>query len=211
MRIIDKHNILPAPSLLEDVITNHPFYSDLVNQLNTVTVRPPNQSERVHVQTKGNGITLIIFPFESVDDQHRYILYHEIGHVADRFNPAFKYCETIRQNLSDHQRENFVELWNLYIDARLNHLHIYRHSPGKFLRKVNENFVNVERTPDTQILERIDYLCNRGFCNPLIVHDIWNNPEKKYTFIDLVDIVKANMQSRRDLTPIFCERGEDID
>ena len=192
MRIIDKDNILPNPSVLEDVIANHPFHGDLANQLNTVTVGRPNQSEGVHIQTEGNDITLVIFPLQSIDDQHRYLLYHEIGHVADRLNPAFKYYETIRENLRDHQRENFVELWNLYIDARLNRLHIYRHSPGRFLRKLKDTVEFVERTHENQLVERIDYLFKRGFCNPQIVHDIWNHPEKIYTSIDLVDIVKEN-------------------
>lgn len=194
MLIVDKENILPDSSVLEEVIANHPFYNDLVNQLDTVAIKQPSFSEGVHIHTEGSKITLFIYPFQSVDDQNRYILYHEFGHVADRFNPCFKYSEDARQALSDRQRENFVELWNLYIDARLNRLNIYCHSPGKFLRKVNGQYQEVEGTQETQLLEPMDFLSKRDFNNaPVIVRDIWNHPEKKYTFIDLVNIVKVNM------------------
>ncbi|HUU15841.1 MAG TPA: hypothetical protein VMW72_01720 [Sedimentisphaerales bacterium] len=196
MLIFDKENILPDSSVLEEFIANHPFYNDLVNKLDTVSIKRPSFSEGVHIHTEGSKITLFIYPFQSVDDQNRYILYHEFGHVADRLNPCFKYSEDARQVLSDRQRENFVELWNLYIDARLNRLNIYCHSPGKFRRKVNGQYREVERTQETQLLERVDFLSKRDFNNaPLIVRDIWNHPEKKYTFIDLVNIVKVNMQN----------------
>lgn len=192
MQIIDKDNILPDPTVLEDVIENHPFLSDLKMLLKTVTIRQPNQDERVHIQTDGNNITLVICPFKSFDEQQRYILFHEIGHVADRFNPAFKYNETTRYNLSNRQGEIFRELWNLYIDARLSHLGIYRHLPGKFSHVINGNRKHVERTPDTQLLERIDFLNKRGFSNADIVHDIWDHPEEEYSFNALIYIVKQN-------------------
>ncbi len=51
---------------------------------------------------------------------------------------------------------------------------------------------HVERTPDTQLLERIDFLNKRGFSNADIVHDIWDHPEEEYSFNALIYIVKQN-------------------
>jgi len=190
MRIIDKDNILPDSSVLEEVIVSHPFYDNLSAQLETVTIRRPSPSEGTHILTEGKAITLAIYPVDSIDDQYRYILYHEFGHVADRFNPAFKYSDAVRKSLSDRLKIIFVELWNLYIDARLNHLQIYRHSPGKFQRRVNNKVELVERTHENQLVERIDFLCKRGFSNGALVHEIWDHPDNKYSFNDLVNIAK---------------------
>lgn len=192
MQIIDKDNILPSPKVLEDVIANHPFHSSLSSQLKTVTIRQPNHNERIQIQTDGNDVTLIIYPFDSMNEQQRYILFHEFGHVADRLTPAFGYSETARNNLSDRQRVNFIQLWNLYIDARLNHLGIYHYFQGQFIRITNGKAEFVERTQETQLLERKDFLSKRGFSNADIVHDIWDHPEKVYSCNDLIDIIKQN-------------------
>ncbi|MHC4394564.1 MAG: hypothetical protein ACYS1A_02820 [Planctomycetota bacterium] len=189
MLIVDKDNILPDSSVLEEVITHHPFHNDLVSQLDTVTIK---WSGSVDIETKGPNVTLSIYQSDIVNDRYRYILYHEFGHVADIHNPRFKYSEDVKQALNNRQRENFKELWNLYIDARLNQCNIYRHGSGKFVRKANGPYVVI--TQKTQLLLRIDYLSKRGFNNAsVIVEDIWNNPMKEYTFIDLVNLVKINM------------------
>ena len=193
MLIVDKDNILPDSSVLREVIANHPFHNDLDNLLDTVTIKRLSDSDKIRIQTEGPNVTLFIYQSNTVDDLYRCILYHEFGHTADIHNPRFKYSEDVKQALNERRRENFEELWNLYIDARLNQCNIYRHQPGKFVRKVNEPYV--VRTQETQLLERMDFLSKRGFNNAsVIVGDIWNNPMKEYTFIDLVNLVKINMQ-----------------
>ena len=195
MLIVDKDNILPDSSVLREVIANHPFHNDLDNLLDTVTIKRKSSSDRVSIQTEGPNVTLFIYQSDTVKDLYRCILYHEFGHTADIHNPRFKYSEDVKQALNNRQRENFTELWNLYIDARLNRYNIYRHSPGKLIRNVNGQRLVVEITQETQLLERIDRLSKRDFNNAsVIVEDIWNNPMKEYTFIDLVNLVKINMQ-----------------
>ncbi len=195
MLIVDKDNILPDSSVLEEVIANHPFHNNLENLLDTVTIKRLSSSDRISIQTEGPNVTLFIYHSDTVNDQYRYILYHEFGHSADIHNPHFEYSEDAKQALNNRQRENFTELWNLYIDARLNRYNIYCHSPGKLIRNVNGQRLVVEITQETQLIERMDRLSKRDFNNAsVIVEDIWNNPMKEYTFIDLVNLVKINMQ-----------------
>ncbi len=196
MKITDKDQLIPDHAVLLKVVQEHPFHDSLDESIDSITVRRPEQAECIQICLDGHDVTLVVYPANAVNDHYLYLLYHEFGHVADRLNPAFNYSEEQRQALKEHKRENFVELWNLYIDARLNDAGLFRLSiNSKVFKRIKGKPVIVERTMETELWERANFLSSRGFRDAdEVVSYIWQHPRQLYSFNDLVNLIRQHME-----------------
>jgi hypothetical protein len=189
MKILDYQNLVD-PGLLEAVAKNHPLYSDIASEINILYVQEQDhRGIRIEMDPARN-VTLTIHPIIWPNERDRYILYHEFGHIADRFNPYFRYSHDRRLALSQTQEECFVQLWNVYIDARLHHHGVFRLPPGGEVDiKVDGINYRLPRTEiSTYLLEACAHLSQRGIRKPgALVTDIWNHPQRFLTFQDLLD------------------------
>lgn len=129
MKILDYQNLVD-PSLLEAVAKKHPLYSDIASEINILYVQEKDhRGIRIEMDTSRN-VTLTIHPIIRPNERDKYILYHEFGQIADRFNLYFRYSHNRRLALSQAQEECFFQLWNVYIDVRLHQHGVFRLPPG---------------------------------------------------------------------------------
>jgi len=124
MMILDPEELLNGVDLVQEVLQNHPFSPPLTNVLDTVEVVVSEQcgvpTEQIETSLSERKVVLGLGHSSRNKSTFRYILFHEFGHVADRANPAFGYSEELKQSLSTPERITVMELWNVFIDSRLN-------------------------------------------------------------------------------------------
>ncbi len=107
MKIHDPNLLFSNPGMLLDAVRSHPFLPGLDNLISSLTVKDGSEP---CVNVTGRDVVLTI-PSPRADDYPlMYVLYHELGHVADRFNPDFRYLENERMALPDLKLKNFIEL-----------------------------------------------------------------------------------------------------
>ncbi len=198
MKISDPHLLIPDHSVLHQIIGNHPFSQGLLDEIREVKVlsveQNRNQGPRIEYDQRKQKAKLYVSSDTSSRINYSYILYHEFSHVADRLNPAFAYSDEIRFSLSDIEQLNVMELWNLYIDARL-HLH------GLF--ELGENDRNVycmidgklQKLPfsiEGKLVAHSSFLSSRGIRDAQrIVREIWDNPSLSRSYPELVVLVNT--------------------
>jgi hypothetical protein len=192
MKVFDPRNLVDE-QLLQTVARRHPFHPDLASSLKLLTVREKeDDSVRIDLDGEGNA-TLTIHPIIRPSKRDVYILYHELGHAADRLNPAFGYDHARRLALDGVQESSFLELWNVFIDARLNDRGLFRLPESGEVELVvdGRRYVLPRNDVNTYLLEAAAHLSQRGFLKPgAVVTDIWNHPERRLTFEDLLDLVR---------------------
>ena len=188
MRIIDYQNLVD-PGLLEKVAKHHPLYSDIASEINWLTVREKDQgSVRIEMDRSGNAI-LTIHPIIRPTQRDMYILYHEFGHLADRINPRFRYDHDRRLQLTQDQETCFLQLWNVYIDARLNEHGLFQLPSGGQAELIvdGQKYLLPRSKTSTYLLEACARLSQRGIQRPGgLVTGIWNHPQRFLTFEDLL-------------------------
>jgi hypothetical protein len=95
--------------------------------------------------------------------------------------------------LDARQEKNFVELWNVYIDARLHQHGLFclpRSGQSEFIID-GKRYVLPRNEINTYLLEAITHLTQRGMYRPgTLVTTIWNNPHRSLGFDDLLDAVR---------------------
>lgn len=123
MKIIDPKHLLPSIECLQKVIDDHPFSPNLGTCIDTIKVVLSETcnlpKEIIETDLTKRRVTLGLGRSSKDKPDIKYILYHELGHVADRANPHFKYSEDTKRNLLQSEKSALMELWNLFIDARL--------------------------------------------------------------------------------------------
>lgn len=193
VKIIDRDNILRDQCALIKVIQGHPFSATLCRDIHSITIKEPIEGQGISVSLNDGDVTLFIYRDTQDEDNFHHILYHEFGHVADRFNPSFKYSEEQRDALSCHERENLIELWNLYIDARLNRAGLLRlPTHGQFAVRVEGERRLVPPSIGAKLWMHANFLSSRNFQNASDVVDrIWKNPGQFLSFQDMLDLVKS--------------------
>jgi hypothetical protein len=192
MKILDYQNLV-HPGLLHTVTKHHPLYSDLASEINILYVQEKDHCGircgiRIEMDQSAN-VTLTIHPIIRPSERDKYILYHEFGHIADRLNPYFGYNHEKRLNLSQAQEECFMQIWNVFIDARLHHHGLFRLPPGGEVDIVVDGTkYRLPRTEvSTYLLEASAHLSQRGIRKPgALVTGIWNYPTRFLTFEDLL-------------------------
>ena len=130
MKIIDEQNLIPDKRILIQIISNHPFVSDLSNKLETVQIEISENhgipKEMIQFDPSNTHVILGIGKGSHQKENFEYILYHEFGHAADRLNPGFEYSEKEKSLLSAKEKMGVMELWNTYIDSRLNESGLFK-------------------------------------------------------------------------------------
>ena len=194
VKIIDPDNILRDQSALIKVIQGHPFSATLCRDINSVTIEEPLEGQCISVSLKDGNVTLFIYRDTQDEDNFHHVLYHEFGHVADRFNPSFRYSKEQRDALSCHERENLIELWNVYIDARLNRARLFQlPTHGQCAVRVEGKLRLVPHSIETKLCMHANFLSSRNFQNASdVVDHIWKNPEQFLSFQDMLDLVKSH-------------------
>ena len=87
MKIIDPENLIPYHSVLNRVVKTHPFSPNLYQQIHTITVSEDDSeiiNPRISFNHETCGVTLYVVSQLYRRNNCEYILYHEIGHVAER-------------------------------------------------------------------------------------------------------------------------------
>ena len=188
MKIVDYQNLVD-PGLLEWIAKQHPLYSDIGSEIKLLYVQEKDhRGIRIEMDHTGN-VTLTIHPILRPTQRDEYILYHEFGHIADRLNPSFRYDQDRRLRLSHAQEECFLQLWNVFIDARLHRHGVFcLPSGGEVDISVDNVTYRLPRSEiSTYLLEACAHLSQRGIPKPgALVTDIWNHPERFLTFEDLL-------------------------
>jgi hypothetical protein len=131
-----------------------------------------------------------------------YILYHEFSHVADRINPRFKYSEERKAALSEHEQMAVMELWNFFIDARLNRAGVFQliEQPACPTRKQGliPNTIQGRLQLHAVLLETLGVRYELGLS---LVTDFWNDPTEVWSYEEMIEWVKGNtgeQDSRED-------------
>lgn len=192
MDILDLRNLV-GDDLILLVTKHHPLYRDMASELGRVTVEEKTGRD-IHIEMdEENNLTLHIHPMIRPDKRDMYILYHEFGHVADRLNPSFGYSHETRLRLSEDQERSFLELWNIFIDTRLNEHGLFcLPRSGQAEISVDGITYRLPRSDlNTYLLESAAHLSQRGMVRPgSLVTAIWNHPDRFLTFSDLLDLVR---------------------
>lgn len=195
MNIYDPDGIFPDHEILVSVLHSHPFLPGLDRKISTLTLRKPLDGEGPQVNVDENNVILTICTPDVIDDRIRYILFHEFGHIADRFDPSFEYSEQKRNDLPDTKHSNFMEIWNLYIDARLKYRGLYRlighHQSAMSL---NGKLQLVDTSVETKLYDFENFLSKRGFRDAFtVVKNIWENPLQSLTFPAILILLNEHM------------------
>ena len=192
MQIFNPRNLVDE-QLLDVVTKHHPLYHDMASELGLLTVEEISD-QHIHVRMdEKRNVHLAIRPMIHPTDRDLYILYHEFGHIGDRLNPDFHYDQDRRIEFSPILEQVFLELWNVFIDTRLNRHGLFR-LPASGLMQITVDGITY-RLPrnevSTYLLERIARLSQRGVTKPgSKVKAIWDHPERFLSFSDLVDMVE---------------------
>ena len=191
MQTHDIQNLVDQ-ELLQVVTKHHPLRRDIASELKSLTVREKTgQDIRMEMDPDLHAV-LYIHPILRPSMRDKYILYHEFGHIADRLNPGFGYRHEERLKLTPWQEQNFLELWNVFIDSRLNRHGLFcLPSSGQSEFIVDgKRYVLPRSDVNTYLLEAITHLTQRGMYRPgSLITTIWNNPHRFLSFRDLLEAV----------------------
>ena len=196
MKIVDSDNLIPDHSILDRVVKTHPFSSNLCLKIAALTVANDDSEigePRISFNNETLEAILYVAPNLYQLKNFGYILYHEFGHVADRLNPRFGYSEPKRAALSESENIMFMELWNVYIDARLNHYGHFRLTKiamGGFCR-IDGKLQRAPFSIEGKLLRHISCLESGNIDNAdQIVRNIWENPLIFRSYDDLIYVIR---------------------
>jgi len=195
MKIIDSNNLIPA-GVLKQLIKNHPFSTNLYQQIHGITVSEDDSGiprPRVNFNHETCEVILYLDPLFDQRSNYKYILYHELGHVADRLNPNFAYSEELKSSLSDHERYALMEVWNLYIDARLHHYGLFQlgRNDKNIYCRINGKLQIAPYSIEGKLLRHISSLRSVKIDNvDSIVKGIWENPMVFKSYRELISLIK---------------------
>ena len=195
MKIIDPDNLIPDHGVIDRVVNTHPFSSNICQKIQALTVAN-DDSEIVNPRISFNhetlGAILYVVPQLYQFSNYEYILYHELGHVADRLNPKFGYSDVIKSSLSDMEQYGLMEVWNLYIDARLHYHNLFRldEQEKPTYSMINGKLRKLPCTIQGKLMAHVSFIKSRGITEAeRIVKEIWENPEKSISYQDMISIV----------------------
>ena len=196
MKIIDSDNLIPDHGVIDRVVNTHPFSSNICQKIQALTVAN-DDSEIVNPRISFNHETLeailYVVPQLYQFSNYEYILYHELGHVADRLNPKFGYSDVIKSSLSDMEQYGLMEVWNLYIDARLHHYGLFQlgRNDKNIYCRINGKLQIAPYSIEGKLLRHISSLRSAKIDNAdSIVKGIWENPMVFRSYNELISLIK---------------------
>ena len=194
MKIIDENNLIPDKNILIKIIKEHPLCKNLNDRIRNLTIKLSNEC-RIGLN-KNQDVTLFLTKNVSSQKNYEYILYHEFSHTCDKLNPEFKYTDKKRDALADIEKLKVMEIWNVYIDSRLDKLDLFRLKDEGY-SLINGKLQMLPRNIKSYLMCRVNLLQTGeiGEINDakIIIEDIWKNPTKFLSYDDMIDIVKLNL------------------
>jgi len=193
MNIVDKENLVPSREIFHSVINSHPFGENLATYISTLCISSDKAGPCINFDKENNVATLYISKNDHVLDNFEYILYHEFSHIVDRSNVAFCYSDEKKNQLSDNERLCVMELWNVYIDSRLNNHGLFQlgENDKNIYCSYNGKLQKAPYSIEGKLLRHISFLASRGVENAeTIVRDLWDNPDKFISYDDLIKLIQ---------------------
>lgn len=191
--IRDPEHILPQEEPLRQAIAKHPLHPNLGEWLDEVSVAVVERGAKIEHDRNNRSAILHLARHMPQLPEYEYILLHELTHVGDRVDTWFQYRDDERRALEKMAHVKFVELWNVYIDARLN-------QHGKFVLGEQDKGVHcmingrdqvAPYSIEGKLLCHISLLKSTGMPEAeKTVREIWQCPDRRLTFGELIDLAK---------------------
>lgn len=194
-KIIDHKSLLPDKNIILEVIKSHPLCQELYNHIETVVITEANK-ESIEYDYYHRKVVLNLSVNSYSKENFKYILFHEFSHIADKVRPAFKYSEELKTSLSDLEKLLVMELWNVYIDSRLNYYGLFMLGPNdkNVYGTINGKFQELPFSVEGKLCGHISFLTSGGFQDAeAVIESIWNNPGHNLSYVDLILIIKQGL------------------
>ncbi len=199
MKISDPDQILSDQDLPQRIVKSHPLNPALDQNIDKIVICGAGyhftNGSSIEFDDASRMCRLHLPKDIELLDNYEFIFFHEFSHVADRTNPDFKYSDRKKTSLSDAEQLILMELWNVYIDARLNHHQLFRlgENDKGIICEINGKQQIAPFSIEGKLLCHISFVRSRGFKKAdSIVRDIWDNPNKFRSYDDLIKLVKDN-------------------
>jgi hypothetical protein len=193
MTINDPEKLVRDCDMLRKLVATHPLaHGQLDAAIEALEVKRSNDPSIEYDIDRGTAI-LRLGPHVANLPEYEYILLHEFAHVADRIAPSFGYSDQKRNALDDCGQLKLMEIWNIYIDARLNYHGLFK--LGKNDRDIYCTIDGkLQKAPysiEGKLQRHISFLRSRRMTQAeATVREIWGNPQKPRTYADLISLVK---------------------
>lgn len=202
INIIDLEKLIPDHEHLLHIVHSHPFDKNLSTKIITITVERSERygiaREAIYTDEINKHITLKVEEKTAHKDNYDFILYHEFGHVADRFNSKFKYSEDKKKNLTTNEQFCVMEIWNEYINSRLNKFNLYVPSGKDCGGTIDGKLHFFKLDIEGELLSHISMLQERGFSfksSRRLVNRIWEKPDYAWTYPQIIKTVCNNLKN----------------
>ena len=177
--------------MIHRIVRTHPFGQGLEDKIDTVTIERSANGPSIQFDKESCAATLFLGEDFHALANCEYILYHEFSHVVDRTNHSFGYSDEKRDCLNDYQQLCVMELWNEYIDARLNRHHLFQlgwNDEGIYCR-INGKLKEAPFTIEGKLLRHISFLRSRGMKDAeKVVRSLWQESEAPRSYDDLIGL-----------------------
>jgi hypothetical protein len=203
IEIIDKDALAPDKGIVVEVIERHPVSKELRTHVQTIVIEKADK-ESIEYDFYSKKVILNLTQNSHKKENYKFILFHEFSHVADKARSEFDYSEELKNSLTDLEKSLVMELWNVYIDSRLNYYGLFMLDPNdaNVYGAIDGKLKKLPLTIEGKLLGHTAFLASRGFQGAkFIVEDIWNNPERVISYNDLIQMVQerlANKALKRD-------------
>lgn len=200
MKIFDQEGLLPNHEHLISVVASHPFDDSLVAKISKITIRLSVRfgiaQENIETDVDKGEVYLGVGKSTYLKEDYNSILYHEFGHVADRMDANFQYSEDLKSELSESEQICVMELWNVYINSRLNAVGLYTTSGSECLGTLNGKRQMFPGTIEGDLMVHMAALEREGFSYKLakeLIEDIWKYPNEPLTYPMMITKIKTGL------------------
>jgi hypothetical protein len=163
--------------------------------LNTLILSSDKTGPCINYDKENKFATLYISKIDHALENFEYILYHEFFHIIDKNNIAFGYSDEKKNLLSEIEQLCVMELWNIFIDSRLNNQSLFQlgeNNRNDFCR-INGKLQKAPFSIEGKLLCHINFLASRGVRKAeTIVRDLWGSSEKDISYDDLIELIQEN-------------------
>ncbi|MEW6713681.1 MAG: hypothetical protein AB1306_01145 [Nitrospirota bacterium] len=203
MKIIDTENLISDHNYLSRIIVAHPFDATLAQKIRQITIRRSERygiaKENIETDEITGHVILGVGHATCRKADYEALLYHEFGHAADRMSPTFQYSEEQKQALSPTESKCVMEIWNAYINSRLNAVGLYRPSGKICCGTLNGSVQAFPPSTEGALMAHMSILEHEGFsCMRAeeIVQHIWQNPAITLTYTEIIAVVRNALTNK---------------
>lgn len=203
MILHDAEELIPNHDILRQVIAKHPLDQMLMTHIRSITVYRSERygiaQEQINIDSN-NDVTLGVGQATSQRRNYIFILYHEFSHIADRLRPAFQYSAQLKETLSSSERICLMEIWNEYINSRLNAFNLYEPAGTNCCGTLNGRLLTFPPNTEGELMAHMSTLEREGFLHAeakKLVEMVWKSPEMQITYPDMIRTVKEGRDVQR--------------